>query len=82
MASFIAVMKDGWIQQVGKPDDIYEQPANRFVAEFLGEINLLPLKDLKVESGVASGQFEDRRLTVQAGGANGAESILAIRPEH
>jgi len=52
------------------------------VAEFLGEINLLPLKDLRVESGVASGQFEDCRLTVQADAANGTDSILAVRPEH
>ncbi len=39
MATRIAVMDQGWIQQVGKPDDIYEQPANRFVAELhrLGE---------------------------------------------
>jgi putative spermidine/putrescine transport system ATP-binding protein len=82
LSTRVAIFDHGRLQQVGKPDEVYEQPANRFVAEFLGEINLLPLKDLKVESGVASGLFEDRRLSVQAGGANGAESILAIRPEH
>ncbi|MBU2050727.1 MAG: polyamine ABC transporter ATP-binding protein, partial [Gammaproteobacteria bacterium] len=40
MATRIAVMDAGWIQQVGKPDEIYEQPANRFVAEFIGSVNL------------------------------------------
>ena len=40
MATRIAVMDAGWIQQVGKPDEIYEQPANRFVAGFIGSVNL------------------------------------------
>ncbi|KRG41219.1 putrescine transporter ATP-binding subunit [Stenotrophomonas pictorum JCM 9942] len=39
MATRIAVMDQGWIQQIGKPDDIYEQPANRFVAGFIGSVN-------------------------------------------
>jgi putative spermidine/putrescine transport system ATP-binding protein len=82
LSTRVAIFDHGRLQQIGKPTEVYEQPANRFVAEFLGEINLLPLKDLKVESGVANGQFEDRRLIVQADGAKGADSILAIRPEH
>ena len=41
MASRIALMDQGWIQQVGKPDEIYEQPANRFAAEFIGSVNLI-----------------------------------------
>lgn len=40
MAHRMAVMDQGWIQQVGKPDDIYEQPANRFVASFIGSVNM------------------------------------------
>ncbi|WP_312253441.1 polyamine ABC transporter ATP-binding protein, partial [Stenotrophomonas sp.] len=40
MATRIAVMDAGWIQQVGKPDEVYEQPANRFVAGFIGSVNL------------------------------------------
>ena len=39
MATRIAVMDAGWIQQVGKPDEVYEQPANRFVAGFIGSVN-------------------------------------------
>jgi putative spermidine/putrescine transport system ATP-binding protein len=82
LSSRVAIFDHGRLQQIGRPDEVYERPSNRFVAEFLGEINLLPLKDLRIESGVASGAFEDRRLTVQTDAANGAESILAIRPEH
>jgi len=41
MAHRMAVMDQGWIQQVGIPSDIYEQPANRFVASFIGSVNLI-----------------------------------------
>jgi putative spermidine/putrescine transport system ATP-binding protein len=82
LSTRVAIFDHGRLQQIGKPDEVYERPANRFVAEFLGEINLLPLANVKAESGVVSGQFEDRRLTVEARGANGTDSVLAIRPEH
>lgn len=39
-------MEDGRLQQLAAPRAIYERPANRFVAEFLGDINLLPLTGL------------------------------------
>ena len=38
--------------QVGTPQQVYDRPANRFVAEFLGEINMLPLKDVRQEDGL------------------------------
>ncbi|MCD0278976.1 polyamine ABC transporter ATP-binding protein [Xanthomonas melonis] len=41
MATRIALMDQGWIRQVGTPDEIYEQPANRFAAEFIGSVNLV-----------------------------------------
>ena len=48
-------MKNGEIQQVGTPEEIYNEPANRYVANFIGESNILPatmLEDYKV-------RFED-----------------------
>ncbi|MBQ3055801.1 MAG: ABC transporter ATP-binding protein [Oscillospiraceae bacterium] len=42
MSDKIVVMKDGEILQVGSPEDIYNEPANRFVANFIGESNILP----------------------------------------
>src|SRR5699024_3892236 len=42
MADLIVVMRDGEIQQVGEPLDIYRNPSNTFVAEFIGTSNLLP----------------------------------------
>jgi putrescine transport system ATP-binding protein len=40
MADRVAIMADGWIEQVGSPIDIYESPASRMVAEFVGTVNL------------------------------------------
>ncbi len=40
MSDMIVVMKDGQIQQIGKPEDIYNEPANAYVADFIGESNI------------------------------------------
>lgn len=48
LATTIAVMNEGRLQQVGKPEDIYERPANRFVAEFVGT---LPINIIEMSSG-------------------------------
>jgi spermidine/putrescine transport system ATP-binding protein len=42
MSDRLAVMNTGRIQQIGTPEDIYDHPANRFVADFIGEANLIP----------------------------------------
>ena len=41
MSDSIVVMKEGTIQQIGKPDDIYNEPVNAFVADFIGESNII-----------------------------------------
>lgn len=41
LSDYIFVMKDGKIQQFGTPTDIYDEPVNRFVADFIGESNIL-----------------------------------------
>ncbi len=40
MSDTIVVMKDGMIQQIGRPEDIYNEPQNAFVADFIGESNI------------------------------------------
>jgi ABC-type dipeptide/oligopeptide/nickel transport system ATPase subunit len=52
MANKVVIMKDGKVQQVGSPQEVYRAPQNRFVAEFVGTNNLL--------SGVASEVTSDR----------------------
>jgi spermidine/putrescine transport system ATP-binding protein len=53
MSDRIAVMSEGRVQQVGPPREIYEAPVNRFVADFIGETNLLEVQVEAVEAGVA-----------------------------
>jgi len=52
MSDKIVVMKDGKIEQIGTPQDIYNEPVNRYVADFIGESNIIPgimRKDFEVE---------------------------------
>ena len=83
LSSRIAVFDHGRLLQVGRPRDVYERPGSRFVAEFLGELNRLPLHDLGVSDGVACGRFEDRTLSLHGVTAlASARAVLGIRPEH
>ena len=53
MSDRIAVMSNGQVQQIGSAREIYEAPVNRFVADFIGETNLLPVKVASLAGGVA-----------------------------
>ena len=81
LSSRIAIFSAGTLQQVATPRDIYERPVNRFVAEFLGDINILPLQDVKQSNTSTTARFEGSILhtTPDAGSPT---SLLAIRPEH
>ncbi|OYU39781.1 MAG: spermidine/putrescine ABC transporter ATP-binding protein [Pseudorhodobacter sp. PARRP1] len=75
MSDRIAVMQGGRVQQLGKPEEIYEAPANRFVADFIGGANLIPAR-----IGARGAEAEGLGV-VPASGDLGAEVTLAIRPE-
>ena len=85
MASRIAVMDRGKIAQLGAPDEVYERPANRFVAGFLGAVNLFAARVTDVEHGIATLESAEARapLTVADGRGlvRGTLVTLAIRPE-
>ena len=78
MSDKIVIMKDGNIQQIGSPTDIYNEPVNRYVANFIGESNIVDgvmLEDHKV-------MFEDRQFEcVDAGFAKNEKVDVVIRPE-
>ncbi|MDE0668271.1 MAG: ABC transporter ATP-binding protein [bacterium] len=84
MSDRIAVMDQGRIHQLGTPTEIYERPASRFVADFIGETNLLDVTLVGTEEGAAtvrtpSGEVIGR---VQVEGARaGGEFVLAVRPQ-
>lgn len=78
MSDKIVVMKNGEIQQVGSPQDIYNEPANRFVANFIGESNIIPavmLEDYKM-------RFDDLTFDCVDFGFKEKEPVdVVIRPE-
>ena len=78
MSDTIVVLKDGVIQQIGTPTDIYNEPKNPFVADFIGESNILPgimLQDYRVQiHGMA-------HQCVDAGLGKNVEVDVVVRPE-
>jgi len=84
MASRIAVMNRGHLVQIGSPAEIYERPGSRFVADFVGEVNLFEGKLIAGSDCLALmvAGF-DRPFPLPAGTAlpKGAAATLALRPE-
>ena len=84
MSDRVAVMNLGEVQQIGTPEDIYRRPANRFVAEFVGRVNLLSGRVAAWERGQVALELDGgRKLWVDAesGPAVNAPLTLAVRPE-
>ncbi|MCL6691813.1 multiple sugar transport system ATP-binding protein [Pseudomonas citronellolis] len=84
----VAVMKDGIVQQFGTPQQIYNDPANLFVASFIGSppMNFIPLRVQRQGSRLVglldSGQDRcELPLELDAEVAEGRELILGVRPE-
>ena len=84
----VAVMKDGIIQQFGTPQQIYNDPANQFVASFIGSppMNFIPVRltqqDGRLLAVLDSGQARcELPLGVADGELEGRDLILGIRPE-
>lgn len=77
----LAVMANGEIVQVGRPTEIYNHPATRFVADFIGQMNFIPARVVAVEPGAARvrvGGYECR--AENPSGASGS-AVMAVRPE-
>ena len=85
MADRIAVMRKGRLAQVAPPQEIYEKPANRYVAEFVGDVNLFDGFARGVADGVVEVETgEAGTLALALDGAapsHGAPLSLAVRPE-
>lgn len=85
MSNVIAVMRDGNIEQMGRPREIYDRPVTRFVANFIGTSNFI--------SGAVKAQETDDLfvITTQTGELRatspmtlpvGSEALVSVRPEH
>ena len=83
LATRIAVMRDGRIAQLGEPREIYEEPVDRYVAEFIGDVNILegrvedPAQGLIRVPGCETPVRAGRALAAAAG----APIAIALRPE-
>jgi iron(III) transport system ATP-binding protein len=84
MSSRIAVMRDGKIEQVGAPREVYERPRSRFVADFIGTSNFIDGSVEKREGAVYTvrTEFGVLRVRSDADFAVGAPVVVAARPEH
>ncbi len=80
LATRIAVMFEGRLQQIGSPTDIYDRPRNRFVAEFLGNppINVVEIVDAESAPHVAAAYAFGKARTQGTGAAPGS---VGFRPE-
>lgn len=79
LATRIAVMHDGRLQQVGSPDDIYGLPANRFVAEFVGSP---PINIVEIHEDRPGGLSEAaREVLARIGPSAAAAASVGLRPE-
>ena len=82
MADRLVVLRDGVVQQIGTPDEVYAHPANRYVAGFMGYRNMLTFDVLSVSSGNAVLASGDVRLTGRTfGPLETKRAVAAIRPE-
>ncbi|MGQ0832533.1 MAG: ABC transporter ATP-binding protein [Microthrixaceae bacterium] len=81
MSDRIAVMSDGWVEQIGSPVEIYHRPATPFVAGFIGEANLLRGTVEGRTAGVATVSVPGGSVQVpDVAGATGAVLVM-VRPE-
>ncbi|MCV3206833.1 sn-glycerol-3-phosphate ABC transporter ATP-binding protein UgpC [Mesorhizobium sp. YC-39] len=90
LADRIVVLKAGHIEQIGAPLDLYDDPANRFVAGFVGspKMNFMAAKVIAIENGVATVELANhrgarlRKTLYQAPPKVGSDVVLGVRPEH
>ena len=85
MATRIAIMDGGRILQIGTPDEIYEQPATRFVAQFIGSVNLFEGKIVQDEKDQVTIGSPSLAFPIRIGhgltGFEGQEVAFSLRPE-
>lgn len=83
MSDRVVVMNEGKVAQVGRPEDLYDRPCNRFVAGFIGESNFLPavVRDVESDTVVAECEGVLVRAVSSVRPASGTKVTLTTRPE-
>ena len=84
MSDRVVVMNQGRIEQIGTPQEIYEEPSNLYVARFVGEINILPARIMSVPGeGIYIADISGRRFTLRTSRpfVAGDRVNVLLRPE-
>ena len=85
MSDRMAVMRGGRLEQVGRPEEIYDTPATAFVARFIGSANMIPVEIGSCADGRATltlpGERRGEAPTRGRSFADGASALLMVRPE-
>ena len=83
LATRIGVMNEGVIRQVGEPREIYEEPNSRFVADFIGSVNLFEgqVTEVGAVMRVDTGDLGEMQALGREGVSVGQQVWLALRPE-
>jgi iron(III) transport system ATP-binding protein len=76
----IVVMRNASIAQIGTPRSLYDAPVDRFVADFIGEANIIPCMIDSVDDDMATIAIENYRHVLPARGLGVGEAKLAVRP--
>lgn len=82
MSDRLIVMEKGRIVQSGSPRDVYDRPSSRFVADFIGDMNLLPADVKFIENGVVEVELFGHSMRVAGRARSGHKVVVAVRPEH
>ncbi len=77
----VAVMREGLLEQVGTPEEIYARPSSHFVADFVGRVNALPARVLGRREGGSIVEVLGHRVGIPSAHAAGTALVLMLRPE-
>jgi putative spermidine/putrescine transport system ATP-binding protein len=82
LADRLVVLREGEVQQVGSPEEVYAHPANRYVAGFMGYRNMIPVAVHAVDGDSVTVRADGLELVgVNRDGVTGGDAVAAIRPE-
>ena len=77
----VAILDDGIVSQVGTPEELYDSPANEFVARFLGSGNIFSGEITEVSDGYLTVSVTDRQFVIPGVGELHSEVIFSVKPE-
>jgi len=82
MSDRIVVMDNGYIQQIDSPREIYENPANKFVADFIGLTNFVECEVISRDTVLLKDGTGSHKVKAHIPSGIGEEAVLSVRPEN